>query len=162
MDYLNAKSGDDHIEIADITAGALYGGLYYAGDPSIISAHNVPVEVEVEGEIAEDWGKVLVVKFNAHLKAADIAANSTQFVLRDANNVPYTATSATLGPDGKTVTLTFTDFNAAAGECQITYTPGTAQSMADVAIPATAFSFIPTNLNPPDTPAPEFLEAWNE
>ena len=159
--YHNTKEYE-HIEISSITAGALYGGLYSVATPAIVSAHNISVEVEVEGETIEDWGKVLIAKFNVHLVTADISAHSTQFVLRDANNVQYTATGAALGDDGKTVTLTFADFNAAAGECQITYTPGTAYSMANVEIPSTAYSFTPINLNAPDVDAPEFLEAWNE
>lgn len=162
VDYHDAKSGDEHIEISNITAGALYGGLYSVATPAIVSAHNIPTETVVEEEVVEDWGKALVIKFNVHLVAADVTANSNNFTIKDSNNVPFSATSATLDADGKTITLTFADFNATAGECQIVYTPGTAYSMASVAIPSTSFNFTPINLNAPDEPAPEVEEIWNE
>lgn len=152
----------ERVEVADVTAGAPYGGLYSVDTPAIVDAYNVPTEIEVEGEIVEDWGRAIVIKFNVHLVASDVASNSSRFALKDSNNVSFTATSATLDADGKTIALTFADFNAADGECQIVYTPGTAYSMASVAIPSTSFSFTPINLNAPDEPAPEVEAIWNE
>ena len=159
--YHNTKE-TENVEVSDISSVAPYGGLYSVDTPVSVDAYNIPTEIEVEGEIVEDWGRAAIIRFNVHLVASDVASNSSRFALKDSNNVSFSATSATLDADGKTVTLTFTDFNAAAGECQIGYTPGTAYSMASVAIPSTSFSFTPINLNAPDEPAPEVEAIWNE
>lgn len=145
----------EHIELTGISAGAPYGGLYSLDMPVITSAYNVE---DANG----DWGTTVVVTFSNYLVADQVASNYLQFALVDSWNAAYYPTSAVLGPDGKTVTLSFVDFNPAYGVCQIQYTPGTVYSMATILMEATSISFTPQNLNPPDIPQPEVESIWNE
>lgn len=151
--YYDAKT-DEHINIANITAGALYGGLYATGAPSIVDAYNVD-------DGTGDWGKKCVFVFDKHLVAADVAAQNGTFSITDTRNGIFTASGAELQSDGKTVILTFPNFNNADGECYATYTPGTVKSMAGDTLTGTTYSFTPEHLVPSTTPAPEVDEIWN-
>lgn len=144
----------EHIELTGISAGALYGGLYSLDMPVITSAYNVE---DANG----DWGTTVVVTFSNYLVADQVASNYLQFALVDSWGEAYYPNTAALGSDGKTVTLTFEDFNAAYDLCEIQYTPGTIYSMATVLMEATSLSFTPENLNPPVTPQPEVISIWN-
>ena len=108
-----------------------------------------------------DFGKQAVFVFDVHLTAAEVAAQYSAFTIVDANNVAYTASTATLGSDGKTVALTFTDFNNASGTCQAKYTAGTVTTMAGTTMATTTKSFTPTGLVPTAIPAPEVVEVTN-
>lgn len=152
--YHNRQEAE-HIELGDIDAGAPYGGLYSMDMPVIISAYNVE---DANG----DWGTTVVVTFSNYLVADQVASNYLQFALVDSWGAAYYPSAAALGSDGKTVTLSFVDFNPAYDVCQIRYTPGTVYSMATVLVEATSFSFTPQNLNPPDIPQPEVESIWNE
>lgn len=144
----------EHIEITSVTAGAPYGGLYSTAVPAIISAANAD-------DGTGNWGKLAKFVFDVHLTAAEVAAQASAFSIVDDSSVAYNAATATLGSDGKTVTLTFTDFNNARGECKATYTAGTVTSMASTALTTTSCSFTPTGLVPTAVPVPEVTEVTN-
>lgn len=153
VNYIDSKQ-EEHIEVSELSAGALYGGLYSLDMPVLLSARNVE---DKNG----DWGTTVVVVFSNYLVADQVASNNLQFALVDSWGSAYYPNSATLGPDGKTVTLIFEDFNAAYGVCEIQYTPGTVYSMATILVESTKVSFTPQNLNPPATPQPEVESIWN-
>lgn len=153
VQYSNVQE-TEHIELTGIFAGAPYGGLYSLDMPVITSAYNVE-------DANEDWGTTMVVIFSNYLVADQVASNYLQFALVDSGGAAYYPNTAVLGSDGKTVTLTFEDFNAAYGLCEIQYTPGTVYSLATVLVEATSFSFTPQNLNPPAIPQPEVVSIWN-
>jgi len=144
---------DEHIEMS-VSAGAPYGGLYSTAVPTITNAYNVD-------NGAGDFGKQAVFVFDVHLTAAEVAAQYSAFTIVDTNNVAYTASTATLGSDGKTVALTFTDFNNASGTCQAKYTAGTVSTMAGTTMATVTKSFTPTGLVPTAIPAPEVVEVTN-
>lgn len=149
------KAADEHIKVANISAGALYNGLYSISVPNIISVQN-------EDDGTGDWGKRLIITFDVHLQAATVTVNATRFILTDSRNATYTASTAALGTDGKTVILIFTNFNSAQGECIISYTPGTIVSMAETIAESTSKMFIPRNLYDPGINPPKPVEVWNE
>ena len=144
----------EHIEITSVAAGALYGGLYSTAVPKIISASNLD-------DGTGNWGKLAAFVFDVHLKAAEVAAQASAFSIVDSNNVAYNAATATLGADGKTVMLTFTDINNARGTCRATYTAGTVTSMAGTVLTTTTCSFTPTGLVPSAVPVPEVSTIQN-
>lgn len=144
---------DEHIEMS-VSAGAPYGGLYSTAAPTITSAYNVD-------NGAGDYGKQAVFVFDVHLVAAEVAAQYSAFTIVDANNVVYTASTATLGADGKTVTLTFADFNNATGTCVAKYTAGTVTTMASTVMATVTKSFTPTGLVPTAIPVPQVMEVTN-
>ena len=154
VNYTNARD-NEHIELANVTAGAPYGGLYGSTVPRIMSVHN-------EDDGTGDWGKIVAVTFDVHLNASTIAANAGCFTLVDTNGAIYMASEAVLDVEtAKTITLTFTDFNAAFGVCQLKYVPGTIKSLADTSMEQVQFAFTPENLNPPQIDPPEPVEIWN-
>ena len=131
----------EHIEISNITAGALYGGLYSIAVPAIVGAVNVD-------DGTGDWGKIVKVSFDAHLAATDVAAQVSTFSLADSNGKTFAPGAADLDSDGLTVTLSFGNINNARGELTVSYTPGTIKSMAGTALVADSKSFTPTGLVP--------------
>lgn len=145
----------EHVKLAGITAGAPYGGLYSIDMPVLTSAYNVEDE-------NGNWGTTVIAVFSNYLVADDVASNYLRFSLVDTWGAAYYPSAATLGDDGKTVTLTFVDFNPAYDVCEIRYTPGAVYSMATVLVEATSVSFTPQNLDPPDIPQPEVESIWNE
>lgn len=151
--YHNTKEAE-HVELSEVASTAPYGGLYSLDMPVLVSARNVEAE---DG----DWGKIVVVEFSNYLVADQVASNYLQFALVDSWGAAYYPASAVLGSDGKTVTLTFVDFNPAYDVCEIRYTPGSVYSMATVQVEATSVAFTPENLNPPDIPQPEVESIWN-
>lgn len=154
IQYSNTQEAE-HLELSNVSAGAPYGGLYSLDMPVLISAHNVEDE-------NGDWGTTVIAVFSNYLVADQVSSNYLQFALVDSWGAAYYPASASLGPDGKTVTLRFVDFNPAYDVCQIQYTPGTVYSMATILMEATSISFTPQNLNPPDIPQPEVESIWNE
>lgn len=144
----------EHIEISSVKAGAPYGGLYSTAVPKIISAANAD-------DGMGNWGKLATFVFDVHLVAAEVAAQAASFSIVDSIGVSYNATTAMLGDDGRTVALTFTDFNNARGVCKATYTAGTVTSMAGAAVETTACSFTPTGLVPTEIPVPKVMEVQN-
>lgn len=154
VQYTNTME-TEHIELSRVSAGAPYGGLYSLDMPVMVSAHN---EESEDG----DWGKIVVVAFSNHLVANQVSANHLNFGLVDSRGTEYKPNSATLADDGKTVTLTFEDFNAAYDVCEIRYIPGSIYSMATIKVESTSIQFIPENLEAPDIAAPEVELIWNE
>ena len=99
---------------------------------------------------------------DVHLRANEIAANSASFAITDSLGRSFSANTAELSvDDGLTVILTFEDFNVANGECIVSYTPGTAITMADTLMEYTELAFTPINLASPETPVPEVVDIWN-
>lgn len=152
VEYLRGTERE-RIRIAAVASAPLYGGLYRIGAPQIVSASNVD-------DGSGDYGKVLQVRFDRHLVAAEVAAQPGTFRLTDSLGRWFMPHTAELGADGLTVTLTFYSFNNAAGACTVGYTPGTVHSMADVLLTATSCAFTPTGLVP-GTPAPELVSIVN-
>lgn len=148
-------STTEHISLSDIRSTAPYGGLYSLDMPVLVSAYNEEAE---DG----DWGKIVVITFSNYLVASQVASNHLSFGLVDSRGTEYKPNSATLAEDGKTVTLTFENFNAAYDVCEIRYVPGSIYSMATVKVEATSVQFIPENLEAPDIEAPEVVSIWNE
>ena len=122
VDYLDSKE-IEHVEISDVSVGSPYGGLYSIDTPTLIDAYNLP-------DLQNNYGKIAVFVFDIHINPNDVSAQSSQFCISDMYNIAYYPSVATLGPDGKTVTLNFTDFNNARGECTASYIPGTITTMA--------------------------------
>jgi len=143
------------VSFASARSGAPYGGLYSTLPPKIVDAHNID-----NGN--GDWGKKIVVVFDVHLRAGEIEKNASSFSITDSLGRVFSANSAVLSEeDALTVTLTFEDFNAANGECTMSYTPGNAVTMANTVMEYTEWSFLPVNLAPPDIAVPEASEIWN-
>lgn len=144
----------EHIEIASVSAGAPYGGLYSTAVPAIVSARNLD-------DGTGNWGHVVELVFDVHLSPTLVAAQATAFSVVDSRGTSFVASAAALGADGKTVTLTMTDINNARGACAATYTAGTVTSMAGTALTTTSCSFTPTGLVPTAVPVPEVTEVTN-
>lgn len=150
----------EHIEIAGIDAGALYGGLYSLGQPVMRSAANIPTAVEVDGEQVENYGLRIVVRFAAHLNPDSVAENLPAFVMRDSNGTAFAAASAETA-NGLDWVFTLPDFNNAMGDCTVSYTPGTLYTMAGTVAEGTSVTFTPENLTPSAVEAPKILEVYN-
>lgn len=155
VQYINASSDKEHIELTNVRSGAPFGGLYSTSVPKIISARNV---ADVNG----DWGTTIKVEFDNYLVASDVVNNYLKFSLTDSWNVNYIASGAVLEDDGRTVVLSFMNFNNAYDKCKIQYTPGNIYSLATILVELTSFEFIPQNLVPVDVPKPEVESIWNE
>lgn len=155
LDYHNTKAASEHIEIVGASAGAPFGGLYSLDMPILISAYNVEDE-------NGDWGTTIIATFSNYLVAADVANNYLSFSLVDTWGAAYYPRAVALGNDGKTVTLSFLNFNNAYDKCRIQYTPGKIYSLATVLVESTSFEFMPQNLVPADVPKPEVELIWNE
>lgn len=152
--YHNATE-TEHIKLSDISAGAPFGGLYSLDMPVMLSAHNEEAD---DG----DWGKIVTVEFNVHMNAESISENAGCFVIVDSNGSVYMAGASTLDlVTGRTITLEFTDFNAASGNCELVYSPGSVVSMAGVQMSRTGVAFVPENLNPPLIDPPEPVNVCN-
>ena len=144
----------EHIEITSVAAGAPYGGLYSTAVPKIISASNAD-------DGTGNWGHIVELVFDVHLNPTQVAAQATAFSIVDSRSTAFVASVASLGADGKTVTLTMTDINNARGACAATYTAGTVTSMAGTALTACSRSFTPTGLVPTAAEAPKVTEVQN-
>ena len=145
---------DEHIGVSAVS-GPLYGGLYSLKTPTMVSAYNI-------NDGTGDYGKKAVFVFDVHLKSAEVSAHYAAFTIADSYGTVYIASSAALSEDGKSVELTFTDFNNAYGQCTARYAAGAVSSMADTAVPTTGKTFIPENLVPVNIPFPEVYSIWNE
>lgn len=153
INYHNTQEAE-HVDLTDISSVAPYGGLYSLDMPVLVSAHNEKAD-------DDDWGKIVVIAFSNHVPAGQVAKENLNFSLVDSRGTAYYPNEAVLAPDGKTVTLTFNDFNGAYGECEVRYTPGNLYSMATIKVEATSVRFTPENLDAPDIPAPEVVSVRN-
>ena len=151
---------EEHIEIAKMDVGALYGGLYSLGQPVMRSAANISTAVEVDGEQVENYGLRIVVRFAAQLNPDSVAENLSTFVMRDSNGTAFAAASAE-SVNGLDWIFTLPDFNNAVGDCTVSYTPGTLYTMAGTVAEGTSVTFTPENLTPSAVEAPKILEVYN-
>ena len=143
------------VNVARAESGTPYDGLYSTLPPKITDAYNV-------GDDSGNWGNILIVIFDTHLRAYEIARNYSAFTLSDENGMSVSPSRAELKiEDGLTVKLIFEDFNSLVGTCKISYTPGDAITLADTLMEFTEFEFVPANLNPPDISIPEAVSIWN-
>lgn len=145
----------EHVELSNIFAGAPYGGLYPIASPKMVSSRNIE---DTEG----NWGTSINVTFDVYLNEETVSNNSNAFTMIDSNGVTFMPSSAILDKEtAKTVTLKFTDFNNASGECQIVYTPGSIVSLANIPVEANSIVFTPENLDPSEVEPPEPVQVWN-
>lgn len=145
-------SETEHFNL-NIIFSSLYGGLYYTGEPIIIDAYNTPDD--------NDWGKIAVFIFDKHLVKSDVESQPSRFFIIDSRGVQFAASFARLEDDGLTVTLGFSNYNAAIGVCKAVYKPGTIHSMAGYLMNQTEHSWVPQNLVPPEIPLPEVSSIIN-
>lgn len=158
--YTDLPAQYEHIEIANISAGAPYGGLYSLGVPKMTQAENVAVEA-INPETQEpylDYGKRVKVKFDIHLTASGVLAQASAFSLVDSNGVHFIVGSSMLDTDGLTVILDFGSFNNAVGAVTVAYTAGTVTSMVGTSLATTSTSFTPVGLVPTIPPRIETIE----
>lgn len=154
-------SDTEHIGISAIDAGALYGGLYGLGQPSILYASNILTLTEVDGDEVENYGLRISVRFAEHLNPDSVVENLSAIVMRDSIGVAFTATKAET-VNGLDWAFTLPDFNNAVGRCTVSYTPGTLYTMAGTIADGTYVAFTPENLTPSAVKAPEILEVYND
>ena len=145
--HYSDTSEDEHINISSIAAT---GSLIYGLSSKPVSAGNVD-----DGN--GNYG--LIVKVTMDYPVTGVTDNAAAFALTDSSGGSYACTAATV--EGKIVTLTCIDFNAAYGKTlNVAYTPGTVQSPA-VAMEAWTITFTPTGLVPTTVPAPTVTEVTN-
>ena len=144
--YTDAKT-DEHIDAEVSISGARTYGL-----------SSVPVSIRNVEDGSGNYGTTILVELDHPVTKVD--GNSANFFLEDGNNTSYICYDCQVSADGKTLILTFMDFNLAEGTTlTIDYVPGTIMSPA-VAMDAFTFTFVPENLVAPDIPIPEPIEAW--
>lgn len=140
----------EHIEVTDIIAT---GEVIYGLSP-------VPLEVANIDDGTGNWGVYVTILLD--YPVTSVLGNASAFVLTDGYNSTYTATSILASEDGRTLTLTMPDFNAAYETvCTLAYTPGTIQGPA-VPLESFSFEFSPINLVAPIVDPPEVEAIWNE
>lgn len=139
---------DEHVE----AVVSIFGTRTYGLSSVPVSAYNVD-------DGTGNYGTT--IRINLDQPVTNVAGNSANFFLKDGNNAAYICYDCQVSSDGKTLILTFMDFNLAEGTTlTIDYVPGTIMSPA-VAMDAFTFTFTPENLVAPDIPVPEPVEAWN-
>lgn len=146
--YTDLTPDQEHIEISGITVGALYGGLYSLGVPSMVHAENVAVDA-VNPETQEpylDYGKRIRVQFDVHLTASEVLAQTNSFSLVDSLGIHFLVGASMLDEDGLTVILDFGSFNNAIGSVVVAYTAGTINSMAGTPLINSSITFNPIGL----------------
>lgn len=141
-------SSDEHVETQVQPVGTRIYGL-----------SSVPVSAINVDDGAGNWGiHVRLVMDYPVSKAEDNASN---FSMVDSNGVTYTCVGCSSTDGGKVLILEFMDFNLAEGaSLTISYKPGTVQSPA-TSLAAFDFTFEPQNLEAPNIPVPEPIEAWS-
>lgn len=146
--YTNLTPEEEHIEISGIAACSLYGGLYSLGVPSIVHAENIAIDA-INPETQEpylDYGKRIKVRFDIHLTASEVLAQTNSFSLVDSLGIHFLVGSSVLDEDGLTVILDFGSFNNAVGSVTVAYTAGTIISMAGTPLVDTSITFDPIGL----------------
>lgn len=153
IDYHNTRL-DEHISVSNITADGL---RQWALPVYGVSAINID-------DGAGNYGLFVVVELDHPCNIATTAASLASFVLRDSNNVTFSAASISIDSIGTSLTFGFVDFNSASGDLSVIYTPGTAMSPPvgpEFAMQAWSLTFTPIGLVPPDIDPPEVLEVFN-
>ena len=148
VDYHDTAEAEN-IEIAAIEA---VGERIYGLSSMPVSATNIDDGLGNYG---------LYVELVLDYPVTGAAENYAAFVLMDENSTTFAGTAISTSVDGKTLTITFPDFNSAFGDLVLGYTPGTVQSPA-VAMTAWTIEFTPTGLVPPQIDPPEVEAMWNE
>ena len=150
VQYMSSQ-GTENVQVSQIRGSA---AIHSTLVPSIIRAFNAD-----DGE--GNWGKLAVFVFDVDLDAEQVSENEQLFTIRDSLGATYTATSAVLSSDLRTVVLTFADFNAARGSCTATFTGGTITTCAGTLMETVTLGFTPENLVPPAVDPPEPERLWN-
>lgn len=146
IDYADTKD-DEYIETAVSISGMRTYGL-----------SSVPISVRNVNDGTGNYGTTILIELD--YPVTNVEGNSANFFLKDGNDATYVCYDCRGSSDGKTLILTFMDFNLAEGSTlTIDYVPGTIMSPA-VTMGAFTFTFVPENLVAPDIPVPEPIEAW--
>lgn len=141
-------SGDEHVENQIQPVGTRIYGL-----------SSVPTSAVNVDDGTGNWGIYIRVAMDYPVSKAE--DNASNFSMVDSNGVTYTCVGCSSTDEGKVLILEFMDFNLAEGaSLTISYKPGTIQSPA-TPLAAFDFTFEPQNLEAPDIPVPEPIEAWN-
>lgn len=149
----NLPTHVEHIEMSDI-APAPYRFVYELGAVSFVTATNVPDEYG-------DWGRYLRLTFNKELNPNDVQENILQFSFVDSLGIEFYPEAIRMDTTGRNMTIVYTSFNNATGDCILTYTQGTISSMVGEPLPSFSHTFTPENLVPVEG-LPEVLRIWNE
>ena len=158
--HIGADSELTHIDYTDtaVTENIEIAGLEAVGE-RIYGLSSMPVSATNIDDGLGNYG--LYVELVLDYPVTGAAENYAAFVLTDENGVTFAGTAISTSVDGKTLTITFPDFNSAFGDLVLGYTPGTVQSPA-VAMTAWTIEFTPTGLVPPMLDPPEVEDIWNE
>jgi hypothetical protein len=166
------KQNVDHIQV-DVAPRAKYTAIDYKDvhvDGHVESTISVsgmrtyglsskPVYVYNVDDGTGNYGTTIHIELD--YPVTNVSGNTANFFLVDGHTNTYVCTDCLVSDDGKTLILTFMDFNLAEGTTlTVDYVPGTIMSPA-TATDAFSFTFAPENLVAPDIPVPEPIEAWN-
>lgn len=144
----------EHLEL-NLTCNQKYNcSLFQIGQPQVISIRNIS-----DGQ--NNWGFIIKVTFDRHLKDTTIEENALSFNMIDSHGTEFVPENAVLSSDGLTITFTMQNFNSAYGQCIFSYTAGTMETWADFLVENFSVNFIPQNLVPPSVPAPVVTNIWN-
>lgn len=153
-------SAHEHIELSEALDESLYGGLYSMSQPSILSVENISTVVDMDGELIENYGLRISVRFSVHLNPMSVKENLSAFVMRDGNGRGFAASAANT-ENGLDWIFTVPDFNNAVGECTMTYVPGNLYTMVETVVEPMSLSFTPENLTPSSVEPPKIMEVYN-
>ena len=168
--------GTEHIEVKVAANVVLSGIEYYSAQETehisvgvnanvalIYGLTALPVSVANIEDEDENWGTTIRVTFDYPNTAQNLTA--AMFTLVDSSGNNYTCESWALSPNGKLLTLVFSDFNLAGLATNVTlaYTKPSSGGLLSPAVQTDSFSltFVPENLEPPQVDPPEFLSATN-
>lgn len=147
--YHSAKSSDEHLSGTATISQVLTYGL-----------SSIPISVVNVDDGTGNFGRVIRITFDYPISG--VSSNVSAFTLVDQNGANYAVENANVDATGKICTISFTDFNMAAGlEMTVSYTQGTIMSPV-VLLNAFNFVFEPTGLIAPQVDPPEPVSIWNE
>lgn len=141
-------SNDEHVETQVQPVGTRIYGL-----------SSVPISVVNVDDGTGNWG--IYVRVVMDYPVSKVEDNASNFSMVDSNGVTYTCVGCSPTDGGKVLILEFMDFNLAEGaSLTLSYNPGTIQSPA-TPLAEFDFTFEPQNLEAPNIPVPEPIEAWS-
>ena len=148
-------SEDERVDISAISA--------ISANQWALSVYGVSASNKDDGN--SNWGIFVDVVLDHPCNVDSVLGNGGTFSLTGENSITFYSSAVSVSADGLTLTITFSDFNAALGVCQIVYTPGTISSPPmnpDTLMQSWNISFTPENLVPPQVDPPAPTEVWNE
>lgn len=145
---------DENISLTNINAS----GLIQWGLP--VFAINVKNIINDN----DNWGEYLEVILDHPCYGPSLSSNYSSFKIIDENGASFYPYEVSTIDNGLTLLLRFLDFNAASGECELFYIPGTIVSPPvgpTINMLEWSFTFTPINLVPPMIEPPEFDHMFN-